>query len=179
MWFVKTPISRCYYYPFLQMRKLRHRKMNNLSKSSQLISGQTKIPSSRPVSTVHYASPKLPQQAASMNECLIIPHCVFSSLISCCTFSTSQIFNTIGLNTEIVFFFSLSQIKADGSNYSLDRGFPGGATDKEHACQCRRHKRSGIDPWIKKIPWRRKWKPTLIFMPGEFHGQRSLVGYSP
>ena len=111
-----------------------------------------------------------------MNECLIIPHCVFSSLISCCTFSISHIFNTVGLNTEIVFFISLSQIKADGSNYSLDRGFPGGATDKERACQFRRHKRSGIDPWIKKIPWRRKWKPTLIVMPGEFHEQRSLVG---
>ena len=36
-----------------------------------------------------------------------------------------------------------------------------------------------LDPWIGKIPWRRKWQPTLVFLPGEFHGQRSLVGYSP
>ena len=39
--------------------------------------------------------------------------------------------------------------------------------------------RLGFDPWIGKTPWRRKWQPTLVFLPGEFHGQRSLVGYSP
>ena len=38
--------------------------------------------------------------------------------------------------------------------------------------------RNGMDSWIRKIPWRRKWLPTLVFLPGEFHGQRSLVGYS-
>ena len=42
--------------------------------------------------------------------------------------------------------------------------------------QCRR---PGIDPWVGKIPWRREWQPTLVFLPGEFHGQRSLMGYSP
>ena len=36
-----------------------------------------------------------------------------------------------------------------------------------------------FDPWVGKIPWRREWQPTLVFLPGEFHGQRSLVGYSP
>ena len=35
------------------------------------------------------------------------------------------------------------------------------------------------DSWVGKIPWRRKWQPTLVFLPGKFHGQRSLVGYSP
>ena len=35
----------------------------------------------------------------------------------------------------------------------------------------------GFDPWIGKIPWRRKWQPTLVFLPGESHGWRSLVGY--
>ena len=34
-------------------------------------------------------------------------------------------------------------------------------------------------PWVGKIPWRRKWQPTPVFLPGESHGQRSLVGYSP
>ena len=33
--------------------------------------------------------------------------------------------------------------------------------------------------WVKKIPWRRKWQPTPVFLPGEFHGQRSLAGLSP
>ena len=42
--------------------------------------------------------------------------------------------------------------------------------------ECRR---LGFDPQVRKIPWRREWQPTPIFLPGEFHGQRSLVGYSP
>ena len=37
----------------------------------------------------------------------------------------------------------------------------------------------GFDPWVGKIPWRRKWQPTPVFLLGEFHGQRSLAGYSP
>jgi len=36
-----------------------------------------------------------------------------------------------------------------------------------------------FDPWVRKIPWRRKWQPTPVFLPEEFYGQRSLVGYSP
>ena len=57
--------------------------------------------------------------------------------------------------------------------------FSGGSSGKESLCQCRRHKRLGFDPWVGKIPWRRAWQPTPAFLPGEFHGQRSLVGYSP
>ena len=40
-------------------------------------------------------------------------------------------------------------------------------------------KRCGFNPWVRKIPWRRKWQPTPVFLPGKFHRQRSLVGYSP
>ena len=36
-----------------------------------------------------------------------------------------------------------------------------------------------FDPWLRKIPWRRARQPTLVFLPGESHGQRSLAGYSP
>ena len=39
--------------------------------------------------------------------------------------------------------------------------------------------RPGFDPWVRKIPWRRKWQPTPVFLPGESHGRRSLMGYSP
>ena len=42
-----------------------------------------------------------------------------------------------------------------------------------------RHKRHRFDPWVSKIPWRRAWQPTLVFLPGESHGQRSLAGCSP
>ena len=47
---------------------------------------------------------------------------------------------------------------------------------KESACQCRRY---GFNPWVRKIPWRRAWQSTAVFMPREFHGQRSLASYSP
>ena len=58
-------------------------------------------------------------------------------------------------------------------------GFTGGASGKESTCQCSRHKRCGFHPWVGKIPWRRKWQLTPVFLPGESHGQRSLVGNSP
>ena len=54
--------------------------------------------------------------------------------------------------------------------------FPSG---KESTCQCRRHKRLGFDPWVRKIPWKRAQKPTPVFLPGESHRQRSLAGCSP
>ena len=47
---------------------------------------------------------------------------------------------------------------------------------KDSSCRCRRH---GFNPWVRKVPWRRKWQPTPVFFPGKSHGQRSLVGYSP
>ena len=55
-------------------------------------------------------------------------------------------------------------------------GFPGGSVGKESACSGRR---SGFDPWVGKITSSRKWQPTPVFLPGEFHGQRSLAGNSP
>ena len=57
--------------------------------------------------------------------------------------------------------------------------FLGGASGKETTCQCVRLKRSGLDPWVRKIPWRRKRHPTPVFLSGKFHGQRTLVVYSP
>jgi len=51
---------------------------------------------------------------------------------------------------------------------------------QERTClQCRRRRRCRFDPWVRKIPWRRAWQPTPGFLPGESHGQRNLVGYSP
>ena len=46
------------------------------------------------------------------------------------------------------------------------------------ACQCRRHKKSGFDLWIRNIPWRRAWQPTPVFLSGQSQGQRSLEGYN-
>ena len=60
------------------------------------------------------------------------------------------------------------------STYLL--GFQGGASGKEPARQRRTHFR--FDPWVEKIPWKRTWQPTPVFLPGESHGQRNLEGYS-
>ena len=59
------------------------------------------------------------------------------------------------------------------------RGLPRWCAGKESACQCRRHKRHEFDTWIGKVPWSRKWQPTPLFLPGKFHGQKSLAGYRP
>ena len=55
-------------------------------------------------------------------------------------------------------------------------GLPWWCSDKESACQCRR---CGFDPWVGKIPWRRKGQPMPVFLPGKPQGQRNLEGYSP
>ena len=62
----------------------------------------------------------------------------------------------------------------NGSQFLLQ--LPRWCSGKESTCQCRR---CGFDPWVGKIPWRRKWQPTPVFLPGESHGQRSLGGYNP
>ena len=52
----------------------------------------------------------------------------------------------------------------------------GGTRGKESTYQC---KRRGLNPWVRKIPWWRKWQSALVFLPGKFHRQKSLAGYSP
>ena len=61
---------------------------------------------------------------------------------------------------------------------SLLMEFPRWLSRKESSCQCGRYWRRGFNPWVRKIPQRRKWQLTPVFLPGEFHGQRSLAGYS-
>ena len=53
-------------------------------------------------------------------------------------------------------------------------GFPGGSDGKESTCNAGE---PGFDPRVGFFPWRREWLPTPVLLPGEFHGQRSLVGY--
>ena len=58
----------------------------------------------------------------------------------------------------------------------------GGSVGKESTCNARerlQYRRPRFDPWVRKIPWRRKWQPTSVFLPGKFHEQRRLAGYSP
>ena len=93
------------------------------------------------------------------------------------------------LNTLSLFAYQLCFIKVVFQNLMFllifvrlgytHPGFSSGAGGKEPACQCKRRKRPGFNPWVGKIRWRRKWQPTPVYLPGESHGQRSLLGYSP
>ena len=59
------------------------------------------------------------------------------------------------------------------SGLPVHHQFPGGASGKESAYQCRRLQRQAFSLRVRKIPWRRKWQPALVFLPGKFHGQRA------
>ena len=61
-------------------------------------------------------------------------------------------------------------------NYWVSPRSPGGTSGIEPTRQSRK---LSFDPWVGKIPWRGKWQPTPVFLPGESQGQRSLEGYSP
>jgi len=58
-------------------------------------------------------------------------------------------------------------------------GFLAGASCKEPTCQWRRPKRCRFDPWVRKIPWRRAWQPTPVFLPGESYELEEPGCYSP
>ena len=57
-------------------------------------------------------------------------------------------------------------------------GFPDGSLGKDPACNAEAAGGTGFDTWVGKIPWRRKWQPTPVFLPGKSHGQSTLVSYS-
>ena len=71
------------------------------------------------------------------------------------------------------------KLESNYFRYEILRGFSSGACGKEPAFQHRRQKRHGFNPWVGKIPWRRAWQPTLVFLLGKSHGQRGLVGRCP
>ena len=62
---------------------------------------------------------------------------------------------------------SWTQLKRLSSSSRLFNSFPSGTSGKEPACQCRRHKRGKFNPCVGKIPWRRAWQSTPVFLPGE------------
>ena len=68
------------------------------------------------------------------------------------------------------FHVNSNQKKSRGSNAYITM-LPDSASGKDSTCQWRRHKRCAYDPWVRKMPWRRAWQPTSVFLPGETHGQ--------
>ena len=80
---------------------------------------------------------------------------------------------------EFRFDIFISEHFSYGQSFNVTRGFTGGMSGKEPACQHRRRKRRRFDSWVGKILWRRAWQPPPVFLPRESHGQRGLAGYGP
>ena len=72
-----------------------------------------------------------------------------------------------------------SHIPQSTKTSQCPKGFPGGTSGTELACQYRKHKRGEFDPWVGATPWRSVWECAPISLLGESQGQRSLPGYSP
>ena len=85
------------------------------------------------------------------------------------------LWNSPGKNTGVGWYLGLTHFTCVLS-LSIVLGLPRWHSGKETTCQCRRRQ---FSPWVRKIPWRRKWQPTLVSLHGKSHGQRSLAGYSP
>ena len=95
-----------------------------------------------------------------------------NTLVGSCSL-LQWIFLTQGLNPVLLHCrWTLNRLSHQGSLETLS-----------HCCTAERlvhsKARPGFNPWVGKIPWRREWQLTPVFLPGAFHGQRSLVGYSP
>ena len=91
--------------------------------------------------------------------------------------SKQRSFKKVEANEEE--FCPLLPVVANIEPTSNPQGLSRWSSGKESACQSRRYKRYLFDAWVGKIPWRRKWQPTPVFLPEESHGQRSLAGPSP
>ena len=92
---------------------------------------------------------------------------LFSSLLSAIRMVSSAYLRLLIFLPAILIPACASSSPAFHMMYSV-LGFPGGSD-----------RRPGFDPWVGKIPWRREWQPTPVFVPRKFHGQRNLAGYSP
>ena len=103
-------------------------------------------------------------------------HCSLSSHMWA-HLSESSYFNSyFPITAEETFFFKKKAKILYYMDPMLIIELPLWLSDKEFSCQCRRH---GFDPWVRKIPWRREWLLTPVFLLGKPHGQRSLAGSSP
>ena len=96
------------------------------------------------------------------------PLCYNSIYKSVYIYITIVIYNSIYIYIYI-------HIHTHTHTYLSTSGFPSTSGVKI----CLPSRRHGFDPWVRKIPWRRKWQPTPVFLPRQFRGQRSLAGYSP
>ena len=114
--------------------------------------------------------------STSIQLLLCILRSLFFSFCAHFSFSSPNLFSTQWKNNLTAF---LGPIKSIYPSLKLVLAQWQWHSGKESTSPCRRHIRCGFDTWVGKIPWRRKWQPTPVFLPGKFPGHRSLVVYSP
>ena len=90
-----------------------------------------------------------------------------------CSPATPEAGLPLGVFKEVWLDLPPSHLPICGSS-QVSLGFPGGSDGKEYACHAGE---PCLVPGSRRFPWRRAWQPTPIFLPGESHGQRSLMGY--
>ena len=121
-----------------------------------------------------------PHFRCSDNHMQIVSAILFSIVLNTKTFIYILCHVTLKRKILCIRFFWMRKLCLRLNYFPKVRlGFAGGASGKEPAFQCRRHKRCSFIPWVGKIPWRRAWQPTPVFLPGKSQGQRNLEGYSP
>ena len=111
--------------------------------------------------------------------CKIHSSCRFQSTIKCKEWTSKeeklQLWHLTNSQPETKF---TNKTLLGGCNHfeNWTVGLPWWLSGEEPACQ---HRRCRFNPWVRKIPWRRKWQPSAVFLPRKSHRQRSLVGYHP
>ena len=108
----------------------------------------------------------------------ILSKLINSLQINLCEVKSLSCVRLFSILWTVVYQASLS-MGSSRQEYWSGLPYPSAGELPDSACQWGRCKRLGFNPWVWKIPWKRKWKPTPVFLRGESHGQRGLVGYSP
>ena len=129
---------------------------------------------------------QVPMQSSSLQHWILLPSAVISTAGCCfCFGSVPSFFLELFHHSSPVAYWAPTNLGSKSFSvipfclFILFLGFSGFPVVSDGTASARQCGRPGLDPWFRKTPWRRKWQPILVLLPGKFHGQRSLVGYSP
>ena len=104
-------------------------------------------------------------------------YCFIEQLYHCCLFLCKVLCLNFVSNVNIITKYIIEKFSL--FVFYSQHWLPGWLSGEESICQCRNLKRCRFNPWVRKIPWKRKWQPASVFLPGKPYGQSSLVDCSP
>ena len=142
---------------------------------AESVESQSPLPLTRPIAALLWVVPRLQFltviPCSSSSETILPSFCLASRPEGLLTLPCER-----GNYISAVFAFYANSSEVSCFLSSLFVLFYRDSDGKSVCQQCGRPR---FDPWVGKIPWRRKWQPTPVLLPGKSHGGRSLVGYSP